>query len=453
MYSKRVPRVRIPVSPRNAKHNERCTFVQRFCVYACRRRKLACVRRWVQTQKGTLRPVHLCFAPGDKGKRPRSGLIPLPPLSQRNQSFRLRIFAPMAISRNLGPLFQPQVIKTRHRSHLKAHSYNLDSQCQNQKSFVYLFCPESHRNDGDRGWRFMTKHYYHLFANGDDAKNFITEEVEFKAAFNRIAVCAYICKIDVLAASIEDSHPHFLLKGDPDSVQLFATKYVDLSNRYLARHRGSTEGVVLSIEICEINDEQYLMNAASYVIIQATKDGKAILPYDYMYGTGALYFRPAGTILPWDHNYQGNLYPRCKLSTFTVQEQWKICNTKVPMPPDWIIVNGFIHPINYIDIDGFERIFKTHNCFRAFMSSGRSRDEIVRKTMLNTRGITVEDIEARNLCREQCIILFGKQTIRQLTTEQRIRLSQVLRKTYLLSYRQLSTLTRIPESEIRKYIK
>lgn len=144
----------------------------------------------------------------------------------------------------------------------------------------------------------MTKHYYHLFANGDDAKNFITEEVEFKAAFNRIAVCAYICKIDVLAASIEDSHPHFLLKGDPDSVQLFATKYVDLSNRYLARHRGSTEGVVLSIEICEINDEQYLMNAASYVIIQATKDGKAILPYDYMYGTGALYFRPAGTILP-----------------------------------------------------------------------------------------------------------------------------------------------------------
>ena len=36
------------------------------------------------------------------------------------------------------------------------------------------------------------EHYYHMFANGDDAKNFITDESEFKAAFNRFALCQYL---------------------------------------------------------------------------------------------------------------------------------------------------------------------------------------------------------------------------------------------------------------------
>lgn len=50
----------------------------------------------------------------------------------------------------------------------------------------------------------MTRHYYHMFANGDDATDFITTESEFKAALNRIAVCANLSNATILAASIED---------------------------------------------------------------------------------------------------------------------------------------------------------------------------------------------------------------------------------------------------------
>lgn len=299
----------------------------------------------------------------------------------------------------------------------------------------------------------MKEHYYHMFANGDDAKDFITSEEEFKAAFNRVAVCSHLCNVAVLAASVEDSHPHVLLRGDSEAAHGFMTKYVGLTTRYIAHHRGSAGGVVLNCDLCEIDDEQYLMNAASYVIVQATKDGKAVLPYDYLYGTGALYFRKPGTILPWDHDYHGNLYDKRELGTFPLQKQWKICNTKCHIPEKWLIVNGIIHPISYVDISGFERIFKTHNCFRAFMASGKVRDEIVRKTMSGIRGITIEDLEARRLCYERCQALFMKQTTRHLTTSQRMELAQDMRKRYLLSYRQLSNLTKLPESELRKYVK
>lgn len=302
-------------------------------------------------------------------------------------------------------------------------------------------------------WNIMKERYYHMFANGDDARDFVIEEHDFKAAFNRIAVCSYLSGVRVLAASIEDSHPHVLLRGTPEQAEEFKQRYKDLSIRFITKHRGSSDGDVLNLELSEINDESYLMNAAIYVIVQATKDGKPILPYDYLYGTGALYFRKPGSILPWDHDYQGSLLVRRELGSFSLHEQWRICNTKSPMPSQWIIVNGIIHPECYMDIVGYESIFRTHNCFRAFLSSSKSRDEIVRRTMASVRGVTMEDLEARRICQECCVTLFGKRTTMHLTTEQRIIVAQKLRSLYCLSFRQLSTLSRLPESEIRKYIK
>ncbi len=295
--------------------------------------------------------------------------------------------------------------------------------------------------------------YYHMFANGDDARNFVTEENDFKAALNRIAVCAHLSGVRVLAASIEDSHPHVLLRGTQDQADNFKQRYKDLSIRFITRHRGSSDGVALNPELCGIDDESYLMNAAIYVIIQATKDGKPVLPYDYLYGTGALYFRKPGSILPWDHDYHGALHRRRELGSFSLQDQWRICNTKVPMPSQWIVVNGIIHPESYIDISGYESIFRTHNCFRAFLASSKSRDEIVRRTMASVRGITMEDLEARRICQDRCMALFGKRTTMHLSTGQRLSIAQDLRSSYRLSFRQLAALTRIPESEIRKYIK
>ncbi len=299
----------------------------------------------------------------------------------------------------------------------------------------------------------MEQHYYHLFANGDDAKNFITSEEEFRAAFNRFAVCAYLSNVTVLAASVEDSHPHALFYGSIEDASLFKNNYENFSNRYISRHRGSLEDVSLHCEIVEITDISYLMNVAIYVIIQATKDGKAVLPYDYLYGTGALYFRKPGAILPWDHDYLGHLYERRKLGDLPVRAQWKICNTKIPMPADWITVNGFIHPLSFVDVAAFEKIHKTHNCFRAFLASGKARDEIILKTMASTRGVTLDDIEARNLCKTMCYELFEKLSTSVLSIGQRITLAQGLRKKYMLSIRQLSFLTKISENELRKYVR
>lgn len=103
--------------------------------------------------------------------------------------------------------------------------------------------------------------YFHLFANGDDARNFITSENDFKAAFNRIAICSFLTEAVVLSASVEDTHPHILLRGTAEQCQRFKNLYEKMSLKYIVSTRGTSDGVVLIAELYEIRDIQYLRNA------------------------------------------------------------------------------------------------------------------------------------------------------------------------------------------------
>lgn len=295
--------------------------------------------------------------------------------------------------------------------------------------------------------------YYHLFANGDDAKNFIISETDFKAAFNRIAICCHLCSVKVLSASVEDSHPHVLLCGDLQQCQKFKNMYESMSLKYIVCTRGSGDNVNLRCELYEINDIQYLRSVAAYTIVQATKDGKNVMPYDYLYGTGALYFRKQWSVLPWLVDNEGKLFTPRTIASLTAREKQLYFPRSVCLPNHWLVCNGFILPTNYIDIAAYEQIFVTHNCFRAFLCSGKSRDEVVRNQMSTARGVMIEDLEARQLCHESCVSLFGMQTTRHLNADQRLHLAQYMRTTYHLSYRQLSMLTKVQEIEIRKYVR
>lgn len=299
----------------------------------------------------------------------------------------------------------------------------------------------------------MENRYYHLFANGDDAKNFITSEAEFKQAFNRFAICSIATGVRVVSCSVEDSHPHALLYGCYENCYRFKELYQDLSTRSIVQNRGMLDGVCLHCEIDEVGDEQYLMNVAAYTIVQATKDGKPVMPYDYRFGTGALYFRNKYAVLPWLVNDDGKVCEPIAIASLTVREKRKLYPSSVTLPGDWLVCNGFILPTNYIDITRFESIYRTHNCYRVFLCAPKTRDDVIRQRMQFVRGVVVEDLEARRLCESVCLEMFGQRTTRCLSITQRMELATSLRRKYSLAYRQLSFLTRIPESELRKYVK
>ena len=301
----------------------------------------------------------------------------------------------------------------------------------------------------------MKRDYFHVCAKGADSRNFIICEADYYAAFNLIGVCAAnIPQVVVVSFSIEDSHPHFLLWGTKEDCARFKALYETLYVHYAAATRKGGADLLLHCELYSIDgDEDYLLNVAVYTVIQATKDGKAVMPYDYYWGTGCMVFRTGPYVPVWLFDNQGNLCRPLPFGTLGTRARRALLHTrKLTIPDHWQVCNGIILPSNYVDVARFESIYGTHNRFRVFLSSPRKREEMMLARMAEQRGVSMEDLEARKVCGDVCQQLFGTRDPRRLDTRQRIRLAQELRSRFRLTFRQLATLVRLPETEIRTFV-
>lgn len=298
----------------------------------------------------------------------------------------------------------------------------------------------------------VNKSYYHMFANGDDSRNFIISESDFYAAFNRIGVCAANSEAVVLSFSIEDTHPHVLLYGSELDCFKFKQAFVLSTMRYIAATRGSMYDVKLNYELYEVRNEDYLKNLGVYTIFQATKDGKKVMPWDYLWGSGSLYFRPDNTIPIWTVRADGGIVEPKPISELSFRQRESLLHSRKTVPDDWLVCNGFLLPGNYVDIKMFESIYQTHNCYRVFLANSKKRDEIINTRMEKVRGVMMEDLESRKIGSEVCYELFKRHDSRWLKTSQRMALAKELRRRFGMAIRQLATICRLPEYELRKYI-
>lgn len=295
--------------------------------------------------------------------------------------------------------------------------------------------------------------YYHVCSNGDKSRNFLTNEQDFLVAFNRIGVCAANTKASVVAFSIEDSHFHILLYGTLKDCNEFKKMYVLGMTRYIQGNRGNLYDIVFDCGMYEVNTLSYLKNVAAYIVNQPTKDQKHVMPYDYYWGSGCMYFRKPGYIPVWLTDNQGNIFNKKTLAEMTARQRNNILHTHSHVPDNWLVCNNFLLPENYIRVDLFEKIYSTHNTYRVFQASNRSKDDAIEDRLVKSNGILIETLEARRICADICMKMFDKKTSRWLTVDQRLRLAKELRREYCLSMKQIATLSRLPEEELRKYIR
>lgn len=297
---------------------------------------------------------------------------------------------------------------------------------------------------------FIMKNYYHLFANGEDARDYILSESDFVYAMNLVAICSYENNVRVLAFSIEETHPHMLLYGDDESCHNFAEQFKDSTIRHVYQTRGSIGSLKFNCVLLLITDKRYLMNTAAYVIIQPTKDGKPVMFYDYPWGSGSLYFRTKSVIPLWFIRKDGTKATPQKMIELSSRVRHDICG-RHSVPDDWLVADGLILPANYVDVKMYQDIFKTLNTFRVFVASSNAKLEPVQNAMANARGVLMDDMEARELTRDTAMSMFQK-NLKSLSIEQRISLARVIRKDYGLSLRQIARMIHIPELELQKYI-
>ncbi len=220
---------------------------------------------------------------------------------------------------------------------------------------------------------------------------------------------------------------------------------------YLSHTRGGKpEGLQFIFDVEEIEDESYLKKVGVYVLVQPTKDGKGIMPYDYPWSSAPLYFRGDKVVPIWCVDKHGVVQEAVRIGDMTCRERKKQFRTDVPLPDNWLTCNGILLPANYVDVNRFEQIYRTHNAFRAFLS--RSSDsEMIRQTAI-VKGVSLPDHEMREACWRACREIFGVRDVRVLDSTKRLELARRLRRRYLISSKQLSRVVHVPVDEIERLL-
>lgn len=298
----------------------------------------------------------------------------------------------------------------------------------------------------------MEKKYYHFYSEGKKAAELFLSKSDFVAALNRLAVCAFrFPNVMVVAFTFEDTHVHLLLYCLEEVGKAFCDLFKRLTMIYISHARGGKpEGLQFIFDVEEVEGESYLKKVGAYVLVQPTKDGKGIMPYDYPWSSAPLYFRGEKVVPVWCVDRHGVVQEAVRIGDMTCRERKKQFRTDVPLPDKWLTCNGIILPSNYVDIDRFEQIYRTHNAFRAFLS--RSSDsEMIRQTAI-VKGVSLPDHEMREACRRVCREIFGVRDVRVLDSTKRLELARRLRRRYLISSKQLSRIVHVPVDEIERLL-
>ena len=297
----------------------------------------------------------------------------------------------------------------------------------------------------------MEKGYYHFYSDGKLSAELFLSKADFVAALNRLAVCANrYPDVKIVAFTFEDTHVHFLLYCREEEGKAFCDMFKKLTMMHISRTRGGKPGdLYIHFESEALEDETYIKRVGAYVIIQPTKDGKGVMPYDYPWSSAPLYFRGEKTIPGWCVDKNGNVQAPGRLCNMSHRERRRCLKTVAKIPDDWLVCNGIVLPSNYVDIARFESIFGSHNAYRVFQS--RSVDgDMVRRTA-NTKGVSLSDQEMRTACKRVCREVFAAEGVRSLNVVQRLEVARHLRNRYLVSIKQLSRIVHVPMEEIERF--
>ena len=162
--------------------------------------------------------------------------------------------------------------------------------------------------------------------------------------------------------------------------------------------------------------------------------------YQYPWGTGRLYFKYECA----DDRYQDMSVRQVKDLN---QSQYRtLFQTRIEVPPSWLIRDGIILPENYVPVKQVEDLFKTTRSFMFFLSM--NNDAEIEREMDEWNEIRLPDPELRTARNELIEKMFGKTRLNDLSAPQRLSLARALRNRFFCSKKQLARIVRLPYDEV-----
>lgn len=282
--------------------------------------------------------------------------------------------------------------------------------------------------------------FYHVCSEGLEKRMIFRNRREFIMGMNQVAICCLKYNVRVLCFCLMGNHFHFILNGIYQECWKFGNEYKRICAMMMKRTQGSDTGMKdVELQIKEIADMGYLENAIAYVLRNPIVAGFRLMPHQYEWSSGNMYFR--------------NSYIAAgrRADSFSVKELARLLNSNIKIPGHYVINDsGIISPLNYIDYRTVEAVFRHPSRLLGLLSA---RKEAEFEVFLGIADKYTPDIEElKDSVRELIKVQFGVRAVSQLSMEQKILLCGLMRRNFRASRKQIALITRLNMETINKVV-
>ena len=301
-----------------------------------------------------------------------------------------------------------------------------------------------------KGQNIRVKNCWHFSTDGNAVDAMFLGDDDFIAGMNRIYVTVRGYQVIILAFSLMDTHVHFVLYGTFEECDRFVHDYVRRTSRHIAIHHGENNKLAnVPIHYQKVDTDFYLKIVICYTIKNAPVGGIPFMGWDYPWSSGPLYFRRPGY---WSSPVwiEKPASQEESLAGMNIHRRREILRTREVPDENVPMIGDLVFPGEYVAYELVERIFKTCKSFNYFFCITKEDDVDALGGQLSRLSIPMQEMRQhkRELCRE----LFGTESIKSLSIQQRIKLARFLRSRYNSSLKQIARLTGLVYDEVKELL-
>ena len=263
---------------------------------------------------------------------------------------------------------------------------------------------------------------------------------EFIMGINYVALCHLKCNVRILCFCLMGNHFHFILSGSYQECWKFGNEYKRMCGMMMKRTQESDAGMKdVELQVKEITNMSYLEYAIAYVLRNPVVAGFRIMPHQYEWGSGDMYFRSS-------YIASGR-----RADSFSIKELSRLLNSNIKIPGHYIIdESGIISPLNYIDYKAVEDIFKHPSRLLGLLSAKKETEFEIFMGVADNYTPDIEEL--KDSVRELIRVEFGVKAVSQLSMEQRVLLCGLMRRNFRASRKQIALITRLNMETINKVV-
>lgn len=263
---------------------------------------------------------------------------------------------------------------------------------------------------------------------------------EFIMGINYVALCHLKCNVRILCFCLMGNHFHFILSGSYQECWKFGNEYKRMCGMMMKRTQESDAGMKdVELQVKEITNMSYLEYAIAYVLRNPVVAGFRIMPHQYEWSSGDMYFRSS-------YIASGR-----RADSFSIKELSRLLNSNIKIPGHYIIdESGIISPLNYIDYKAVEDIFKHPSRLLGLLSAKKETEFEIFMGVADNYTPDIEEL--KDSVRELIRVEFGVKAVSQLSMEQKVLLCGLMRRNFRASRKQIALITRLNMETINKVV-